>query len=239
MPMHDWTKVDAGIYHDFHHEWISEIKRSLNRMLSKDYYALAEQHAGGFAPDVLTLHKPDFDADQSGSTTLIRTRPKTSFQESAADFYARKRNSIAVRHVSGDRIVAIIEIVSPGNKDSAIRFSAFVRKAVEMLQAGIHLMMIDPFPPGPRDPRGLHAAIWKRVTQTRSCLPPKKPLALASYACGDELQAFVETLDVGEALKDMPLYLEPNEHLLLPLEPTYQRAWDNVPARWQRVIAGS
>jgi hypothetical protein len=22
MPMHDWTRVDAGIYHDFHHEWI-------------------------------------------------------------------------------------------------------------------------------------------------------------------------------------------------------------------------
>ncbi len=31
MPMHDWTRVDAGIYHDFHHEWISEIKRALNR----------------------------------------------------------------------------------------------------------------------------------------------------------------------------------------------------------------
>ena len=28
MPMHDWTRVDAGIYDDFHHEWISEIKRA-------------------------------------------------------------------------------------------------------------------------------------------------------------------------------------------------------------------
>ena len=56
MPMHDWTRVEAGIYHDFHHEWISEIKRALNRgLLPEDYYALAEQQAAGFGPDVLTL----------------------------------------------------------------------------------------------------------------------------------------------------------------------------------------
>jgi hypothetical protein len=33
MPIHDWTRVDAGIFHDFHHSWIEEIKRALNRGL--------------------------------------------------------------------------------------------------------------------------------------------------------------------------------------------------------------
>lgn len=56
MPMHDWTRVEAGIYHDFHHEWISAIKRALNERLPGSYYALAEQQAAGFGPDVLTLH---------------------------------------------------------------------------------------------------------------------------------------------------------------------------------------
>ena len=56
MPMHDWTRVDAGIYHHFLHEWISEINRALNRgLLPPDYYAMAEQVAAGFGPDVLTL----------------------------------------------------------------------------------------------------------------------------------------------------------------------------------------
>ncbi len=27
MPVHDWTRVEAGIFHDFHHAWIEEIKR--------------------------------------------------------------------------------------------------------------------------------------------------------------------------------------------------------------------
>src|SRR5713101_4969806 len=56
MPIHDWTRVEAGIFHAFHHEWISEIGRALNRgLLPAEYYALPEQIAAGFGPDVLTL----------------------------------------------------------------------------------------------------------------------------------------------------------------------------------------
>ena len=56
MPIHDWTKVGAGIFHDFHQTWIIEIKRALNAgLLPAGYYALAEQIAGGLGPDVLAL----------------------------------------------------------------------------------------------------------------------------------------------------------------------------------------
>jgi hypothetical protein len=59
MPIHDWTRVDAGIFHDFHHSWIEEIKRALNRgLLPAEYYALAEQITSNLGPDVLTLHYP-------------------------------------------------------------------------------------------------------------------------------------------------------------------------------------
>jgi hypothetical protein len=56
MPIHDWTSVGAGIFHDFRHEWISTIKRALNAgVLSSEYYALAEQVTGGVWLDGLTL----------------------------------------------------------------------------------------------------------------------------------------------------------------------------------------
>jgi hypothetical protein len=43
MPIHDWTKVDDGVFHDFHHEWISRIKHTLNNgVLPRDYYAMAD-----------------------------------------------------------------------------------------------------------------------------------------------------------------------------------------------------
>src|SRR5260370_29480989 len=59
MPIHDWTRVDAGIFHAFHHDWITDISRALNRgLLPAAYYALPEQIAGGLGPDVLTLRRP-------------------------------------------------------------------------------------------------------------------------------------------------------------------------------------
>ena len=44
MPIHDWTKVDAGIFHHFHNGWITRLSDALNDgLLPKGYYALAEQ----------------------------------------------------------------------------------------------------------------------------------------------------------------------------------------------------
>src|SRR5216683_1992198 len=84
MPVHDWTRVDAGIFHHFHHGWIEEIARALNLgILPADYYALAEQHAAGFGPDVLTLQGDRNDEDEtaaplssSGRTGLLVAAPK-------------------------------------------------------------------------------------------------------------------------------------------------------------------
>jgi hypothetical protein len=59
MPVHDWTRVEAGIFHAFHHDWITFISRALNDgRLPPDYYALPEQIAGTFGPDVLALQAP-------------------------------------------------------------------------------------------------------------------------------------------------------------------------------------
>src|SRR5436309_13182176 len=58
MPVHDWNRVTAGTFHDFHLAWIAEIQRALNGgILPPGYYALAEQVAGEIIPDVLTLQR--------------------------------------------------------------------------------------------------------------------------------------------------------------------------------------
>src|SRR5262245_36051418 len=62
MPMHDWTSMEPGIFHAFHHGWIQELARLLNQgLLPADYYALTEQVAAGFGPDVLTLQNAGLD----------------------------------------------------------------------------------------------------------------------------------------------------------------------------------
>ena len=59
MAVHDWTRVEAGIFHAFHVGWIAELSRAMNRgLLPTGYYALPEQLAGRLGPDVLTLAGP-------------------------------------------------------------------------------------------------------------------------------------------------------------------------------------
>src|SRR5215470_13717509 len=168
MPIHDWTRVEAGIFHAFHHDWITEIARALNRgLLPPDYYALPEQFAAGFGPDVLTLQSPGESGDgsegapdgtpQGGGGVRLAPPKLQPTAETDMAFYRRKQKVVAVRHVSGDRIVAMVEIVSPGNKASRNPLRSFVEKAAELLEKGVHLLILDLLPPGRRDPFGIHA----------------------------------------------------------------------------------
>jgi hypothetical protein len=60
MPVHDWTRVRPGTFHDFHGSWITHLKETLNGgLLPRGYYALAEQPAGDAWPDVLALEAED------------------------------------------------------------------------------------------------------------------------------------------------------------------------------------
>jgi len=56
MPVHDWTRVDAGLFHDFYQSWTVGLRNTLNAGgLPPDYFALVEQNVRGPIPDVLTL----------------------------------------------------------------------------------------------------------------------------------------------------------------------------------------
>src|SRR5437762_2210348 len=108
MPVHDWTRVEAGIFHDFHNAWITEIRNTLNGgLLPRDYYALAEQHAGRSVNDVLTLHASQPNGEPpplrlpSGATAVAEAPPKVRRKLTAAETYRERRRSLAIRHVSG------------------------------------------------------------------------------------------------------------------------------------------
>jgi len=250
MPIHDWTRVDAGIYHDFHHAWIEEIKRTLNAgVLPPDYYALAEQHAAGFGPDVLTLQAAAADDERfesfpmptsGGGVALALSPPEVQITaETDMEFYRRKQNAVVVRSTSGDRVVAVVEILSPGNKSGWHALRSFVEKAADLLDRRIHLLLVDLHPPTPRDLQGIHGAIWGEVTGQEYTAPPGKPLTLVAYESALSLRAYIEPAAVGDVLRDMPLFLEPGGHVLLPPEATYQRAFAALPRRWRVVVEGS
>ncbi len=243
MPIHDWTRVEAGIFHAFHLQWIASISNVLNNgLLPAEYYALPEQQAAGFGPDVLTLQnrRKDDETTSGAPGTMMPSRPQTRYTaENDAEFYRRKKSSIVIRHISGDWIVAMVEIVSPGNKRGRKAFQAFLEKACELLEQRVHLLIVDPFPPGRRDPNGIHAAIWEEVKDDPFQLPPDRQITLAAYECGLTTRAYIELVAVGEALPDMPLFLDTDFHVMVPLEATYQTAFAVMPQRRRQVLEGT
>jgi hypothetical protein len=231
MPIHDWTRVRSNRFHDFHQTWTINLRNALNGgRLPTGYFAMVEQHAGGPEADVITLELTPPAGSVPGGVAVDVQPPKARFVTRAETAgYVRKANRITVRHPDGD-VVAVIEIVSPGNKDSRHAIRAFARKAVGLLQAGVHLLVVDLFPPGRRDPQGIHKVIWDRLRDEPFTLPPDKPLTVAAYAAGTETVAYVEPVAVGDPLPDMPVFLTPERYVLCPLEATYQTSWEQFPA---------
>jgi hypothetical protein len=243
MPAHDWTRVDAGIFHDFHSAWIAELRNTLNGgLLPGDFYALVEQHAGKFVADVLTLHasrpggEPASAPPTDGGLAVAEAPPKVRRKLTGTETYRQRRRTLAIRHVSGHRLIALLEIVSPANKDRLESVEEFVTKAVEALDLGIHVLLLDLFPPGVHDPRGMHGAVWNQFDEAPYDLPVDEPLTAASYAAGPPVEAYLEHFAVGSPLPEMPLFLRSDRYIPVPLEGTYQAAYRGVPAFWRGVV---
>jgi hypothetical protein len=243
MPVHDWTRVDAGTFHAFHTAWITHLSEALNDgLLPPGYYALPEQHGGRLLADVLTLQVPPTAAApprvDDGGVAVAETPPRVRRRLSPSPAARGTRRTLAIRHVSGHNIVALVEIVSPVNKDRAVHVVEFADKVETALCHAIHVLVIDIFPPGPHDPQGMPAAIWQRFDDEPYVLPANEPLTLASFAAAPSIEAYLEHLAVGAPLADMPLFLTPDRYINTPLERTYGTAYHGMPAFWRNVLEG-
>jgi hypothetical protein len=248
MPVHDWTCVEDGIFHDFHTTWIGVLRTTLNEgLLPGGYYALAEQHMGRPIADILTLHASPAPPSPplplppaTGGTALAEAPPQVRRHQTIEPAALARRRTLAIRHVSGHRLVALLEIISPANKDRVESVADFTAKVVNALEAGVHVLLVDLFPPGHHDPQGMHGAVVQRLEQsdTEYDLPGEQARTLASYIAGPRVNVYLEHPAVGDPVPPMPLFLRPDRYINVPLEATYQVAYRGMPAFWRDVLEG-
>lgn len=79
-------------------------------------------------------------------------------------------------------------------------------------------MIVDLFPPGPRDPQGIHKAIWDELIDNDFALPQDKPLTVAAYNANPIPECFVEPIAVGDSLPEMPLFVTSDIYMPLLLQ---------------------
>ncbi len=199
MPVHDWTLVDAGVFHDFHQSWIISLRNSLNSgLLPNDFYAMAEQVAEGPIPDVVTLERASQDGDATHSgfpktpisrmwesqfLTPLRKRDltMTPMPPLCGPLCARRRSACQWRsHRCFHRNCLSWQ------QAQCCGLTYFVEKLGAAIQSGCHLLVIDPHPPTPRDPRGLHAKFWEDSygVPTAPGVEPENPLGMARLRLG-------------------------------------------------------
>jgi Protein of unknown function (DUF4058) len=245
MSIHDWTRVSDGVFHDFHLAWIAELRHVLNEgLLPPDYYALGEQVAGALGPDVLTLREPapltNGDQGIPGTTAVTTAAPRVTLTlEARQESYTQRQRTLVIRHASDHRIVALIEIVSAANKSSQYALDTFIDKSLGALRQGIHLLLLDLRPPTPRDPSGIHGVLWAALTGEEQQLLADKPLTLVAYTAGPIKRAYVEPCAIGDAMIDMPLFLDPELYVNVPLEQTYMEAYRGVPRYYRTILEAS
>jgi Protein of unknown function (DUF4058) len=206
---------------------------------------MAEQLGGDLgAPDVLTLQaagtNPESEDPLSGTATLTESPPAVHARMTIPrDAYARLQRTVVIRHTRGDRIVAMIEVLSAGNKSSRHAIRSFLDKAVSALDRGIHLLLVDVHPPGPRDPHGIHGAILNEIGTEAYVLGRERPLTVAAYVGGAVVEAFAAHFAVGEPIPSMPLFLTRENYVRVPLEESYMAAWEDVPPQYQPALRAS
>jgi hypothetical protein len=244
-PIHNWKKAPRGYFHHFHQRWAVEICDRLNGgLLPKGVFALIEQYSSAAYPDVLALrdwpdHERERFGDQQGGVAVATEPPKTRFVSHAAEeaVYAAKANVVAIHR--GDDIIAVIEIVSPGNKSGVKALRHFVEKSADYLERGVHLLVVDLFPPSSRDPQGIHGAIWEYVSDDSFVLPAEKPLTLVAYVEAELNTAYVEPVAAGDILPEMPVFLDTGTYVRVPLGKTYDATWKLCPEVFRQRVTGA
>lgn len=247
MPVHDWSHVRAGKFHHFHNSWIYRLSDRLNGgVLPPGFYAAGEQVAGDIEPDVLALQQspePERGTEWQSAEGVVAIQdhpPQVSVtHEAEQSLYLRKQDRLAIRSSDGDRIVSLVEIVSHSNKDSRRRFDQFLHKVATALESSIHVMVIDLHPPGLFDLGGIHGAVWEYLFGVCPAAPEDKPLTLVSYRAEPLPTAYVEPLSAGAILPDMPLFLDAEWYVNVPLEETYMQTWQGFPEPWKADLSNA
>ena len=227
MPLHDWTKAEAGAFHEVHAGWLIYLRDALNDgRLPPGYRAHAERRADLFVPDVLALEPdppPLPEPTEVGGVAVAE--PQTSRRLTLRPD-PRPIRVLAVRHTTGERIVAVVELVSAGNKDRPESVREFASKVASLLRRRVNVSVVDVHLPGKHDPGGMPVAVSRQLRGERPGRPPKRrPYTFAAFRSNPPpLKAFLDDLAVGDPLPATPLFLESGVHVRLPLEETYQRA---------------
>ena len=230
MPLRDHFRPptsNVASWEELHGAWPGTIAFRLNSFLPPEYRCGVKVHLGTAVElDIGTFehlngnnHNGDFRTDtalvwKAASPTLLLDTDELTLPEYEVRVYDE-------RHTR--RLVAAIEIVSPGNKDRAEHRDAFVSKCHALLQQNVCVVIVDPVT---ERSANLYAELADRLGANRPLIAAASIYAVSCRARNFRdryrVEAWEHELAVGSPLPTLPLWLTDTLYVPLELEATYE-----------------
>lgn len=246
MPLYDHFHRPISEIHEwesFHNRWSVAIADDLNRRLPKRFLASAPQHLGPFVSAgvaELELIQPDAgeprngtpgaEVDDGGGVALavekiVYTPPATALSMPAAfpdEYRVEVRDTFRA-----SRLLAVIELVSLGNKDDDESREAFAGKCLSYLAKGIGLVVIDIVTERLANLHNWLVKLAKHDAKFEMVNNP--PIYISAYRPihrnkTDTIDLWTWPLAIGSGLPIVPLALKGVGPIPLNLETTYMEA---------------
>ncbi len=219
-------------WESFHSSWATRLADALTeRWLPPNYIAEEHAHLGPSVEiDVATFARASSTAGEGGGA--VATAGPKVWAPPAADgvLPAVFPDTFEVRVLStdtGPRLVAAIELISPGNKDRAAQRRAFATKCASYLVQGISVIIVDIVT---NRRANLHNEVLQLMGADEALqLPPEASLYAVAYrplrrGNGDEIDVWRRPLALGEALPTLPLGLRGDLAIPVDFEAAYAEA---------------
>jgi Protein of unknown function (DUF4058) len=230
MPLRDHFRsplADFASWEELHGAWPGTIAFQLNAILPPEYRSGVRVHVGAAIEiDVATFENEDavgstFDNGGGTVVTWVPARPTLLLEtdsptppEYEVRVYDERR---------GRRLVAAVELVSPGNKDRPESREAFVSKCHTLLQQDVCVVIVDLV-------TELSANLYAELAERIGASPPSvAPSPIYAVSCRSvnargrwRVEEWEHELTIGSPLPTLPLWLTDRLHVPLELEASYE-----------------
>jgi len=220
-PTHTWES--------FQMRWATVIADTLDRQLPRGYFAEVHTH---FGPQVsadiaeFAATPDEISPTGNGSPVAVAVRPwapPTATMVLPFDF----PDDLEVRILDerdDAQLVAVVELVSPRNKDRVEARQGFAGKVVAYLQRGVGVVVVDIVTSRQSNPHNDVVALLQ--LDEAFTVRPEPTLAALAYrptkqGDQDQIETWAVALRVGDTLPTLPLALRGAAPIPLDLEATY------------------
>lgn len=219
-------------WESFHSFWAVIIAERLNQALPRRYKAVVHTHMGSYIEaDVAEFERPleteNGAAEGEAGGVAVQTWAPPVTKLVAPAVFPDDYEVQLFEQRGGMRLVAVVELVSPRNKDHAESRRAFAAKCAAYLQRGIGLIVVDIVTERHFNLHNESAELlyWEA--------PLRMPADLFLYVVAyqplrrqekNEIKIWPVALSIGGPLPLLPLALKGTQAIPLDLEATYTDA---------------